>query len=110
VIILAYHSPSGRKPVEDFLRGLSKHDQAKFREVYEGIQENGFEYHGADFRQLDGKLWEIKFRSQGGGYRIAYVVLVKDQMVWLHVFKKSGQKTRKEDMEIALRRMKEVLK
>ena len=61
------------------------------------------------FRQLRGKLWEIKFNSPSGSYRIAYVVVDGDTMVWLHVFKKKTQKTPLDDLEIAEKRMKEVL-
>lgn len=61
-----------------------------------------------EFKQLSGKLWEIKFTSKGGKYRIAYVVVVGDKMVWLHAFKKKTQKTPKNDLEIAEKRMKEV--
>jgi phage-related protein len=109
MIIAAYQTPSGRRPVEDFIEGLSKADQAKFAEIHRGIEGHGLEYHGVEFRQLEGKLWELKFRAPGGGYRIAYVCLLKEKMIWLHAFKKSSQKTRNEDFALALRRMKEVL-
>ncbi len=40
---------------------------------------------------------------------IAYVVIDKDQMIWLHAFKKTTQKTPTLDLKIAERRMGEVL-
>ena len=51
----------------------------------------------------------IKFYSASGGYRIAYVVVETDTMVWLHAFKKKTQKTPTEDLELAEKRMKEAL-
>ena len=39
---------------------------------------------------------------------MAYVVVQRDVMVWLHAFKKSTQKTPARDLEIAEGRMKEV--
>ena len=61
------------------------------------------------FKHLRGKLWEIKFSAKGGGYRICYVMIEWDNMVWLHVFKKTTQKTPSGDLAIAEQRMKEVL-
>lgn len=66
-----YTSQSGRSPVEDFIDSLSKADQARFRDVFDGIQNSGLDCPRVQFRQLRGKLWEIKFTSPSGGYRIA---------------------------------------
>ena len=104
-----YTSSAGRSPVEDFIRSLSKGDQARFRDVFDGIQNFGLDCPRAQFRQLRGKLWEVKFQAQSGGYRIAYVVVQKEVMVWLHAFKKSTQKTPIRDLEIAENRLKEVI-
>jgi len=103
-----YKTTSGRSPVEDFIKDLSTDDQARFADVYDGIKKYGLECPRVEFKQLSGKLWEIKFTSKGGKYRIAYVVVVGDKMVWLHAFKKKTQKTPKNDLEIAEKRMKEV--
>jgi phage-related protein len=104
-----YTSQSGRSPVEDFIGTLSKADQARFRDVYDGIRNNGLDCPRVQFRQLRGKLWEIKFTAPSGGYRIAYVVIQKDVMVWLHAFKKATQKTPVRDLDIAEKRMQEIL-
>ena len=107
--ILFYQTPSGRSPVEDFIEGLPWDDQTRFTAIYEGILEHGFECQRVTFKQLDGKLWEIKFKVKSGGYRIGYVLSSGDTMVWLHAFKKTTQKTPTEDLELAFKRMKEVL-
>jgi phage-related protein len=107
--VTAYHSSSGRRPVDDFIGRLPASDRAKFVEVITGIEASGLEYQGAEFKHLTGKLWEIKFRAEGGGYRIAYVVVNANLMIWLHAFRKTSQKTRKADLELALKRLKELL-
>lgn len=104
-----YTSQSGRSPVQDFIGSLSKADQARFRDVFEGIQNSGLDCPRVQFRQLRGKLWEIKFTSPSGGYRIAYVVVQNDVMVWLHASKKTTQKTPVRDLDIAEKRMQEIL-
>lgn len=105
-----YKTPSGRSPIEDFIKGLSTADQARFVDVYFGIKEHGFGCPRVIFKQLSGKLWEIKFSSEGGKYRILYVVVVGDRMIWLHAFKKKTQKTPKNDLNIAEKRSDEVFR
>ncbi len=104
-----YETVSGRSPIEDFIEGLPKADQARFADVFDGIEKYGLGCPRVQFRQLRGKLWEVKFNSPSGGYRIAYVVVESETMVWLHAFKKRTQKTPTGDLEIAEKRMKEVL-
>ena len=104
-----YETTSGRSPVQDFIEGISKSDKARFAEVFENIEKHGFGCPRVTFKPLRGKLWEIKFQSVGGKYRIAYIVVEADTMVWLHVFRKSTQKTPIKNLELAEKRMKEVL-
>lgn len=107
--VALYETSSGRSPVEDFISELPKADQARFTDVFEGIEKYGLGCPRVQFRQLRGKLWEVKSNAPSGGYRIAYVVVESDTMVWLHAFKKKTQKTPVGDLEIAEKRMKEVL-
>ena len=107
--VLFYKTGSLRSPVEEFIASLPKEDQVRFLDVYKGIKEYGLEYPRATFKPLEGKLWEIKFSAKGGGYRVAYVLLRGDEMLWLHAFKKTTQKTPARDLELARKRMKEFL-
>lgn len=107
--IQLYKALSGRSPVEDFIRGLSIKDQGRFSDVFDGIRKYGFDCPRVKFRHLAGKLWEIKFKGEGGGFRIAYFLVEKDRMVWLHVFRKTTQRTPRNDLELAEKRMAEVL-
>ena len=104
-----YKTLSGRSPVEDFIKSLSFKDQGRFYDVFDGTQKHGLECPRVRFRQLSGKLWEIKFKGEGGQYRIAYILVDKDWMIWLHAFKKKTMKTPKDDLETAEKRMREVL-
>lgn len=103
-----YVSASGRSPVEEFILSLPKIDQARFADVYKGIREFGLLCPRVTFKPLRGKLWEVKFSAEGGGYRIGYVMIGGDRMVWLHAFKKKTNKTPTRDLELAERRMKEI--
>ena len=104
-----YETASGQTPVEKFIESLPRFDQARFSEVIVGLEEDGLAYSRAQFRQLRGKLWELKFSAKGGGYRMAYVLVQPEEMVILHAFKKATQKTPLRDLDLAEKRMKEVL-
>lgn len=104
-----YRSTGGRSPVEEDIKGLARQDQVRFAEVADGIERHGLECPRVTFRRLEGKLWEIKFRTGTGGFRVAYVVIDRNRMVWLHVFKKTSQRTPRNDLQVARNRMKEVL-
>ena len=107
--ILFYQNRSGRSPVEDTIRRLPKSHQARFVDVITGLESYGLGCPRLRFKQLRVKLWEIKFRAFEASYRVAYVIIEGDSMIWLHVFSKKTQKTPIKDLELAEKRMKEVL-
>lgn len=109
MIVNFYVKPSGRSPVEEFIVSRSKADQARFAEVVVGLEEYGLSYSRVQFKPLRGKLWEIKFRAQDGSYRMLYVFVKTNEMVILHVFRKTTQKTPLHEWELAEKRIKEVL-
>lgn len=104
-----YKSGTGRSPVEEFISALPAADKARFLDVYDGIRAHGLECPRVIFKPLEGKLWEIKFSSTGGGFRVAYVLIQGPAMVWLHAFRKTSQKTLRTDLELARKRAKEIL-
>ncbi|MBI5139136.1 type II toxin-antitoxin system RelE/ParE family toxin [Candidatus Nomurabacteria bacterium] len=104
-----YETASGRSPVEDFIISLTKPDRARFVEVIVGLEQFGLAYSRVQLKPLRGKLWEIKFNTPSGGFRMAYVLVRADEMVVLHVFRKTTQKTPLHDLDVAEKRMKEVL-
>ena len=108
--VFFYTTGSGRSPIREYIDALPQADQARFLEILEEVERNGLNAARVIFKPLEGKLWEIKFRSKGGGYRVLYFLLTKDAMVWLHAFKKNTQKTPSKDLDLALSRMREVMK
>jgi phage-related protein len=108
--IIFFNSVNGRIPVYEFLQDLSKADRAKVFACLKNIEELGFDCPRVQFRQLKGKLWEIKIQAADSSYRIFYVTLKSNLLVLLHAYKKQSQKAPKKELEIAERRMMEVLK
>ena len=54
-------------------------------------------------RQLQGKLWEIKFSDN----RIMYVIADKDNIYFLHACRKQKGKAEKFELDTAIKRAKE---
>ena len=100
---------SGRSYFEKLLHGLSAQDRAAILAVFQDIEDYGLGAKGAEFRQIEGKLWEIKMRAPGGGYRFFYVLVSAGHMHVLHGYKKQGQKAPVKELKLARRRLREVL-
>lgn len=98
-----------RYPVEKFIRGLPIHERSKVLGCLKSVEELGFSTPRVEFRQLKGKLWEIKINTSSSGIRIFYVMLKQELMVLLHAYKKQSQKAPNKEIEIAEKRMREVL-
>lgn len=106
--VFFYTKSSGKSPVLDYIDDLNLKDKTKLLGCLESIEQMGFESPRVEFRQIEGKLWEIKIKLSSGGHRIFYVTLGKTRMILLHAYKKQSQKAPKKEIAIALNRMEEV--
>ena len=104
-----YTKSNGRSPVVELIESLAKKDQAKILGCLQSVQELGFECHRVQFRQIRGKFWEIKIKMSSGEFRLFYVTVKKSIMVVLHAYIKKTQKAPGNEVEIAEKRMMEVL-
>jgi len=102
-----YQLPSGRQPVREWLKALVEADR---KVIGEDIKDVEFSWPiGMPLcRPLGKGLWEVRSDLEGG--RIARVIfcIVNSQMVLLHGFIKKTQKTPEGDLELALKRKKEI--
>ena len=60
-------------------------------------------------RHLDGKLWELRVRAEGGIARGIYVTAAGQRVVVLHVFAKKSRKTPRHALATARERMRQVM-
>ena len=104
-----YETSSGRSPVTEFIDKQPKREQAIILAVLENICTYGFGAKGATFKQLEGKLWEIKIKTPAGGYRLLYVTIEAHLIYILHAFKKKTQKTPIKELAVARKRLKDIL-
>ena len=89
----------------EFIQGLATPERARLFEALDQVERHGLDAIRVQFRQIEGKLWEIK----ASAHRIFYVVIEREEMVLLHAYKKQGQKLPIKERDIAIRRLKELL-
>jgi len=107
--IITYKTSSDKDPVRKFIQSLDKKVRAKVLGCLKKVELYGVNSTYANFRQIKGKLWEIKIKISEGGYRLFYFMLDRDLMILLHVYKKESQKAPQKELKIAFKRMYEVL-
>ena len=95
--------------VEGEFLALPKEMQARFVRVGELIESYGLENVGMPhIRHLQDKLWEIRAMGKSGISRGIYVAVTGRRVVILRIFVKKTQKTPQAEVDLALKRMKEL--
>jgi phage-related protein len=103
-----YVNASGTRPVRDWILELPATDRYTVGKDIQKV-EFGWPIGRPYCAPLGSGLWEV--RSAFGGNRIARVIfcILDGQMILLHGFIKKTQKIPKVDIDLATRRMKEVV-
>ena len=84
--------------------------RASFERIVHLIEVAGLErVHEPYVKHLEGPLWEMRMKGKDGIARAAYVTAVGRRVVVVRVFPKKTQKTPRREIELALKRAKEVL-
>ena len=95
--------------VRDELRVLPDDIRARFERIVHLIEARGLEQLREPYvKHLEGPVWEMRMKGRDGIARAAYVTASGRRVVVVHVFVKKTQKTPRREIEIALRRAKEV--
>jgi len=88
---------------------LHKTIKAKFEAILDKIEEYGPNL-GLPFTRAMGQgLFEIRAKGQAGIARGLFCTITKKTVVILHVFIKKTEATPKKEMDLAIKRMKEVI-
>ncbi|MCP4616374.1 MAG: type II toxin-antitoxin system RelE/ParE family toxin [Bradyrhizobium sp.] len=83
--------------------------QARFLRLAERIAAVGLESLGEPHvKHLEGKLWELRLTGRDGIARALYVTAIGRRVVVVRAFIKKTQKTPRAEIELALRRAKEI--
>jgi phage-related protein len=91
------------------LEALSLDSQASFLRITRLIQAEGIHKLREPYvKHLEGPVWEMRMKGRDGIARAAHVTAMGQRVVVVHVFAKKTQKTPRREIEMALKRAKEV--
>ena len=91
------------------LDGLPQDVRASFERIVKLVQAVGLERVREPYiKHLEERLWEMRLRGRDGIARSLYVTASGRRVVILRTFVKKTQKTPRREIELALRRAKEV--
>jgi phage-related protein len=102
-----FETPVGNQPVRDWIKGLSSEDRQLVGRDVQKV-EFGWPIGMPYCRSLGNGLWEVRSDLTDGKIGRVIFCVVRGRMVLLHGFIKKTRKTPAKDMELALKRMKEV--
>jgi phage-related protein len=92
------------------IKALPPDIQARFLRISNLIIQSGLENLGEPHvKHLEGKLWEMRLKGRDGIARTLYVTATGRRVVVVRAFVKKTQKTPRNEIDLALRRAKEVL-
>ena len=95
--------------VDGELAALPADMRARFVRIAELIESVGLErVHEPHVKHLEGPLWEIRMKGRDGISRALYVTAHEKRVVVVRVFVKKTQKTPRREIELALKRAKEI--
>jgi len=106
--IVHFRTSSGGEPVRDYVNELPEADRVAITGDMELVRDYGIRQAPVVTRKLKGKLWEIKTGTRQQ-QRIFYCVNKGDDLVLLHACKKQKQGSQSGDVDLAFKRMREVL-
>jgi phage-related protein len=106
ITVLFYKTESGSEPVRDWLKALSKEDKLKIGIDIKTV-EYGFPIGMPICKSMGKGLYEVRTNLNN---RIARVFFCIDdsKMILLHGFIKKSQETPKQDLDLALKRKKQL--
>ena len=105
--VIFYRTSSGREPVRDWLKSLPVEERKIIGEDIKTVQ-FGFPLGMPLVRKLKSGLWEVRSMLPNRIARTLFT-LHEGDIVLLHGFIKKSQKTPGEDLDLALKRMTNLM-
>lgn len=103
--IIDYHTTGDKNVILDYINSLPIREKVRAFEIRKKIREEGIVALSAlNTRHIKGKIYETKFSDQ----RIFYVIQNESSIYFLHMCKKEKNKTKMNDLYLAIRRAKEI--
>lgn len=105
-----YLKSSGKSPVEEFIQACSAELKADFFDAI-NLLASGKILSMPLSRSLSGihsGLHELRLKDRSGQIRVFYFIKKNDSIYLLHAFKKKTQELPKNEIELVIKRIKEV--
>lgn len=102
---IEYYSPKIEAMILDLPDGLL----ARYLRLTDLMLEFGSNLGMPHTRAMGNGLFELRVKGKEGIARVFYCTKVGKRIIMLHVFVKKTQKTPRKELNLAMRRMKEVL-
>ena len=102
--IVFFLTASSRNPVREFFDDLSEADATEVLAAISNFAQEFPTVTTVTIKHLQGKLWEMKIAR----FRVLYGVGT-DSLLIVHAFTKKSQKTPKNDLDLAAKRLAQML-
>ena len=105
-----YTTESGRAPVQEFIKDLAKKNKqieiAQIRAYEERLEQFGMSinnYYPNSIRPIQDDVYELR----PGGNRVFFFYFTGNRFILLHAYRKHGQKAPKNEIDKAVKEMKD---
>jgi phage-related protein len=107
--IVYFVTDSGRKPVEEFIKGLNVHSRDKFFTVVQLLEDFGRGLTWPHAKYIGDEIFELRFEAVEGATRVLYFFFDGEKAVLTNGFPKKSNKTPKHEKQTAIERRKTYL-
>jgi phage-related protein len=102
-----YETSAGNSPVFEWIEDMPGDEQALALGYIDQLALLGLEAQRPLVRQIEGKLYELRWKAKNKQQRIAYYAVSGRTFVLLHGFTKKQNTTPQKEKNVALNRMKD---
>jgi len=104
--VVYFVTDSGRKPVEEFIKGLNVHSRDKFFTVVQLLEDFGRGLALPHAKYIGNEIFELRFDAVEGATRGLYFFFDGEKAVLTNGFQKKSNKTPKQEKATAIERRK----
>jgi phage-related protein len=104
--VIFYRTETGNEPVREWLQSLMREEKRAIGEDIKTIQ-FAWPLGMPLIRKLESDLWEIRSHLKNRTARVLFTI-IEDTMILLHGFVKKSQKTPKQDIQVARKRIQDI--
>jgi phage-related protein len=103
-----YYSQNNKSPVKKWLNEIGNEPRAEIFKVFEMLSKYGIQLGLPFVRPIENKIYEVRAKDKSGIYRVLYFAYKEKTFIMLHGFQKKTQATPRKEIDIAIKRMKEL--